>query len=412
MTTPLTMHLPGDEFPLASSRPLHPDYTMVVTPEGWVVHQHEGCENERFRGVGLCRHSKTGEKFVTRDLVTYNPQQHQVSTRLEFTSDELQTIKNTICRGVNDTEAALFIETCKSTGLNPFLHQIWAIPRNVKVGDRWEKQMTIQVGVDGYRVIRDRLVDAHGNALFDGMEGPQWSDDNGRSWSDYWDSPKPPKLARVAIYRKGISRPFVAQARWDAYVQKEQGGQPNSMWRTMGAEQLAKCAEVLALRRAFPADMNALPSGNIADLEPPVTIAWPTPAQEIAAVNACKVCGSVLHDTAECTVAPQPDDDDEWELAEVGLNQAAAIFDAGPEAAFDPDEPVVDEPQGDAPDIEALRALVKDAFAALKQAKGMGYGAIYNEAHKRWPGLHNGDAKAMAPEEAAVLLAELQEALG
>lgn len=406
---PVAMYRPGDEFPMRSSRPLHPDYTMVVTPEGWVVHQHEGCENERFRGVGHCRHSKTGETFVTRDLVTYNPQ-HQVSTRLEFTSDELQTIKNTICRGVSDVEAQLFIATCQSVGLNPFLHQIWAIPRNVNVGTqqnpRWEKQMTIQTGIDGYRVIRDRLVDAHGNALFDGMEGPQWSDDNGRSWSDWWDSPKPPKLARVAIYRKGISRPFVAQARWDAYTQN------NAMWKQMGAEQLAKCAEVLALRRAFPADMNALPSGNIAEMEPPPVVSWPTPAQEIAAVNACKVCGSVLHDTAD---HPQVDQygvmpDQQPEFASYTTDEDGGEHWSEPEA-FEPDLPVVDEPQGDAPDIEALRAQVKDAFAALKQAKGAGYGAIYNEAHKRWPGLHNGDAKAMAPEEAAVLLAELQEAL-
>lgn len=262
-------HWTEGDFPERSqSRPWH-IYQMNMTPEGYAVHQGEGCPGEPFNGPLTCKHSKE------HSMTSLVPAQAQaVANRQQFSEEDVRVIKNTICRGSTDAELGMFLATCRSTGLNPFMKQIWAIQRNVNVGSsqspKYEKQMQIQVGIDGYRVVRDRLVDANGNPYFDGMEGPQWSKD-GREWLDYWADPKPPMLARVAIYRKGISRPFVAQARWDAYNQK------NAMWNTMGAEQLAKCAEALALRRAFPADMGALPAGSINDMEVPELADVPAP---------------------------------------------------------------------------------------------------------------------------------------
>lgn len=182
-----------------------------------------------------------------------------VPQRTEFSDEQVSVIKNTIAKGATDAELGLFIATCRRTGLDPFMRQIWAIQRKSNEGTRenpkWVTTMQIQVGIDGYRVIRDRTGE------FDGMEGPQWSED-GQTWLDYPYDPKP-KFARVAVYRKGISRPFVAVARWEAYNQN------NAMWSTMGAEQLAKCAEALSYRRAFPAEMSALPSGPVAELDAP-----------------------------------------------------------------------------------------------------------------------------------------------
>jgi phage recombination protein Bet len=265
----------GDRFILRSRSRPGVRYEMLVV-DGHAIHLDEGCEGEVFNGPTGCWHSRESEKYMTA-VTTYQPQA-LLATRQQFSAEDIQVIKNTICRGASDAELGMFLATCRSTGLNPFMKQIHAVMRNVNLGTRdapkWEKQMTIVVGIDGYRVVRDRLVDAAGNSFFDGMDGPQWSND-GVNWEDAWFDTKPPKLARVAIYRKGISRPFVAQARWDAYNQK------NSMWDTMGAEQLAKCAEALALRRAFPADMAALPSGSIADLEPPDLDSLPAPVANL-----------------------------------------------------------------------------------------------------------------------------------
>lgn len=296
------------DFPVRSkSRPWHV-YQMNMTPEGYAVHQGEGCPGEPFNGPLACKHSK--EHSMT-SLVPAQPQ--ALANRQQFSGEEIQVIKNTICRGASDTELGLFLATCKSTGLNPFMKQIHCVMRNVNTGSRekpsWQKQMTIVVGVDGYRVVRDRLVDRDGNSYFDGMEGPQWSND-GVNWLDAWFDTKPPKLARVAIYRKGIARPFVAQARWDAYNQK------NAMWEAMGPEQLAKCAEVLALRRAFPADMGALPSGSLADLEPPDLADLPAPVADLIQGDTPSLSGSTpvdgewseTPDSASVGASAPPDD--------------------------------------------------------------------------------------------------------
>jgi hypothetical protein len=41
-------------------------------------------------------------------------------------------------------------------------------------------------------------------------------------------------------------------------VQAKKDGKPNSMWAKMACNQLAKCAEALAIRKAFPEDLAGL----------------------------------------------------------------------------------------------------------------------------------------------------------
>lgn len=231
-------------------------YEMQLTPEGFAVHQNEGCEGEIYHGPLGCWHSKENND-VTQAVATY--QGGGAVERIEFSPEQIQVLKNTICRGASDAELQLFTYACQDTGLDPFLKQIWAIMRKVKVDDHYEQQLTIQIGIDGYRVMRDRIRDKDGVPLFEGMDGPQWSDD-GVEWFDY-PSDKP-NFARVAIWRRGIPRPFTAVTRGSAYEQD------SPLWRKMYPEQLAKCAEALALRRAFPAEMSKMPTGSVADYEP------------------------------------------------------------------------------------------------------------------------------------------------
>lgn len=61
-----------------------------------------------------------------------------------------------------------------------------------------------------------------------------------------------PHAATVEIYRKDWEHPAYGYARWDAYVQKDSNAQPTHFWAHRGEEQLAKCAEALALRTIAP----------------------------------------------------------------------------------------------------------------------------------------------------------------
>jgi hypothetical protein len=55
---------------------------------------------------------------------------------------------------------------------------------------------------------------------------------------------------------------FTGVALWDSYCQTTKEGRPTKMWEQMGPEMLAKCAEALALRKAFPQRLSGLYTGD------------------------------------------------------------------------------------------------------------------------------------------------------
>lgn len=175
---------------------------------------------------------------------------------------ELALVKRTVAADTTDDEFNIFANYCKTLGLNPLRRQIYALVYNKN--DPKKRKMSIIVAIDGFRSVAARS----GNYRPDDEE-PRYE------YADTAKSPTNPlglvkAVVKVWQFSHGQWFPVTAAAYWDEYAPvKEEWSEgedgkrrPNGKktldgkWPTMGRVMLAKCAEALALRKAWPEDFS------------------------------------------------------------------------------------------------------------------------------------------------------------
>jgi phage recombination protein Bet len=150
---------------------------------------------------------------------------------------QLAALKQLGLANAPKADLAVFLHYAQRTGLDPFARQLYMIER----GGRY----TIQASIDGLRIVAQR------SGEYAGQVGPYWCGDDGE-WIDVWLDTKPPVAAKVGVMRKGFNEPLWAVAKFDSY------NATTPIWRKMPDTMIAKCAEALALRKAFPNDLSGI----------------------------------------------------------------------------------------------------------------------------------------------------------
>ncbi len=173
--------------------------------------------------------------------------------KADWSESELALIQQTVAQNATPEELQLFLYTAKARGLNPLLKQIHFIKRRQKRGDRWVETGTVQTGIDGFRLIANRT------GKLRGIERGTKRDEAGHLYA--W----------ARVWREDWEHPAYEEVSLAEY------GSDTALWLRMPEQMLKKCAEVAALRMAFPEDLSGLYSheemdqaGNDTLLTPPV----------------------------------------------------------------------------------------------------------------------------------------------
>lgn len=157
--------------------------------------------------------------------------------------EKTQLIKDTICVGITDNEFEMFMYQCSRLGLDPLAKQIYPVKRWNAALNR--ESMTIQTGIDGYRLMADRT-----GRYCPGKDPELVFDKDGGLVS-----------AKSYIKKQtqdGQWHEISASAYYCEYAAIGKNGKPNYMWATKGRIMLSKCAEALVLRKAFPSELSGV----------------------------------------------------------------------------------------------------------------------------------------------------------
>lgn len=151
---------------------------------------------------------------------------------------KIELIKRTVTpTNVTSDEFAMFIYQARRTGLDPLTRQIYIVKyegQNAKA--------SIQATIDGLRLVAQR------SGQYAGQDEPVFTREEGEQMK-----------CTVTVYRFGPDKQrypaAVGVAYWDEYYPGDKRG---FMWNKMPHTMLAKCAEALALRKAFPQELSGL----------------------------------------------------------------------------------------------------------------------------------------------------------
>jgi len=174
------------------------------------------------------------------------------SEEYKLLPEDIKTLvdSNIIPKDTPEGTIRLFGKFCAESRLSPFKRQVHLIGRKTKDGMKY----SIQTGIDGYRSIADRT------GRYAGSDDYRFNDTLTEYQHIITEKGRPPVTATATVYKivSGMRVPFTATARWEEYAQTKFDGSLNPIWSKMPYLMIGKCAEALALRKAFPDELGGI----------------------------------------------------------------------------------------------------------------------------------------------------------
>jgi len=175
-----------------------------------------------------------------------------LATKIDFTNQQIDTIRQTVARGANDVQLSLFLEFCKARNLDPFTRQVHWTPKG------------IITGIDGFRAIAERT-----GAYMPGPTRYEY-DAEGRL------------VAAHTVIRKLVAGTWFdleESAYWEEYAAS------TPTWAKLKRVMLGKCSEARALRRAFPLDLSGIYESSELDQAYDTAPVPPAPVEQARTVT-------------------------------------------------------------------------------------------------------------------------------
>jgi phage recombination protein Bet len=215
----------------------------------------------------------------------------------QWTPDQHAALKQLGLAEATEADLKVLMHQSQRTGLDPFSRQIYMI-------GRWDpqtssKKYTIQTGIDGFRLIAERRPE------YLGQVGPEWCGKDG-VWRDVWLEDGPPVAARVGVLRSDRPQPAYGVAKFSEFAQYKSAGGLTAMWSSKSSHMIAKCAEALALRKAFPHDLAGLHTDD--EMARHEVVEAPSRAPSLAGggITVDELTGGTTKATAATAAGPAP----------------------------------------------------------------------------------------------------------
>jgi len=217
-------------------------------------------------------------------------------------------------KDASPADRAVFLHVCQRTGLDPFSAQIYMIPRKEwDAAARAERvKWSIQTGIKGLRVIRDRAERRYGVRGI--LSRFTYYDAEGNDYPA-WVRPLPPVACEVTYTVRdgnGVETPYTSVLRFLEYQQHNKDGKAMAQWAPdqKPVHMLEKCTEADVYNKAFPQDFAGVYLDDA--MPPPEPVAEAPLPQRVTAAEIQRRAARPHGQPVRSVTVPPPPGDHPW----------------------------------------------------------------------------------------------------